>query len=299
MENTIYSDRFSRKIARLVDSKFTEIEYAPQGIYCDGLTGWRLMFRELAESRRLIWLLILRDLSIRYRQSMLGYVWAIVPPIVTVATFAFLNAWRVIPIGDTRIPYVPFALWGLSVWQLFAGCLSGCTGSLASSGSLVTKVNFPRESVVIAAIGQPILDFVVRLVPVIAVFIWYGVAPTPGVLLVPLVLLPVILLALGLGFVMAIANLVVRDIGNAVSMVLTVGMFLTPVLYPAPVRWPFFLVNLLNPISPLVNASQDLIAVGHVIRPEMFAAACIISLALTLSGWRAFRVTIPSVAGYA
>ena len=95
---------------------------------------------------------------------------------------------------------------------------------------------------------------------------------------------------------MAIANLVVRDIGNAVGMVLTVGMFLTPVLYPARVRWPFFWSTSL---TPLVNASQDLSAVGHVIRPEMFAAACIISLALTLSGWRAFRVTIPRVAGYA
>jgi len=299
MENTTYSGQLSANASKPVRSKITEIEYTPQGVRRDGMAGWRLMVRELAENRRLIWLLILRDLSVRYRQSLLGYAWAIVPQIVTVAIFAFLNAWRVIPIGDTRIPYVPFALWGLSVWQLFAGCLSGCTSSLVSSGSLVTKVNFPRETLVISAVGQSVFDFFVRLAPVFTVFIWYGVVPAWGIVFVPVVLLPVILLALGFGFVLSIANLVIRDIGNALGMALTVAMFLTPVLYPAPVRWPFFLINLLNPLSPLLNASQELIAAGYINRPEMFAAACIFSLALALGGWRVFRVTIPRVAGYA
>ena len=102
------------------------------------------MFAELTESRRLIWLLMLRDISVRYKQSMLGYVWAVIPQLATVGVFAFLHASRVLPIGGTRIAYVAYALWGISVWQLFAGCLSSCTTSLVSSGSLVTKVNFPR-----------------------------------------------------------------------------------------------------------------------------------------------------------
>jgi lipopolysaccharide transport system permease protein len=163
----------------------------------------------------------------------------------------------------------------------------------------VTKVNFPREMLVIAALGNPVFDFFVRLMPVIVVFVWYGVVPSWGVVLVLLIVLPVILLALGLGFVLSIANLVIRDTGNALGTVLTIGMFLTPVLYPPPVRWPFFLVNLLNPLSPLLTASQDLIAVGFLTRPEMFAIACVLSLVLALAGWRAFRVTIPRVAGYA
>ncbi len=81
------------------------------------------MFAELADSRRLIWLLILRDISVRYRQSILGYVWAVIPQLATVGIFAFLHASRVLPIGATRIAYVAYALWGISVWQLFAGCL--------------------------------------------------------------------------------------------------------------------------------------------------------------------------------
>jgi homopolymeric O-antigen transport system permease protein len=276
-----------------------EVMYTPGGVRRGEVSGWRVMFKELAESRRLIWLLVLRDISVRYRQSILGYAWAVVPQIATVGVFAFLHASRVLPIGGTRIPYVAYAVWGISVWQFFAGCLLNCTNSLASSGSLVTKVNFPREALVIAAVGQPTFDFLVRLVPVVAVFVWYGVIPSWEIVFMPLVLLPVMLLALGLGFVLAIANLVIRDTGNALGTALTIGMFLTPVLYPPPVRWPFFLVNLLNPLSPLLAASHDLIAQGFLSRPEMFGAACLLALTLALGGWRAFRVTIPRVAGYA
>jgi lipopolysaccharide transport system permease protein len=276
-----------------------EIVYTPDGARRNGVSGWRIMFADLVESRRLIWLLILRDISVRYRQSILGYIWAIIPQLATVSVFAFLHASRVLPIGGTRIAYVAYALWGISVWQLFAGSLSSCTASLVSTGSLVTKVNFPREALVIAAVGPPVFDFIVRLVPVVGVFIWYGVAPSWGIIFIPLVLLPVMLLALGLGFVLSIANLVIRDTGNALGTVLTVGMFLTPVLYPPPVRWPFFLVNLLNPLSPLLTASQDLIAEGFLTKPEMFVVACVLSLVSALAGWRAFRVTIPRVAGYA
>jgi lipopolysaccharide transport system permease protein len=276
-----------------------EIVYTPSGVRQNGLTGWRVMVNELVSSRRLIWLLILRDISVRYRQSMLGYVWAVIPQIVTVGAFAMLNAWRVVPMGKTAIPYVIYAAWGISVWQLFAGCLSACTTSLAAAGSLVTKINFPRECLVIAAVGQPVFDFFVRLVPVFAVFAWFGVMPSWRVILIPIVLCPMILLALGFGFLLSIANLAIKDTGNALGTALTMGMFLTPVLYPPPVRWPFTLINILNPVSPLLSATQDLVALGSLTRPGSVAAAWLFALLVLLVGWRIFRVTIPRAAGYA
>ena len=151
----------------------------------------------------------------------------------------------------------------------------------------------------IAALGQPAFDFVVRLIPVITVFIWCGVLPSWESVFIPLLLVPVLLLALGLGFVLSIANLVIRDTANALGTALTIGMFLTPVLYPPPVRWPFYLINFCNPLSPLLAASQDLIAEGFLTKPEMLTAACIFSTALFLAGWRAFRITILRVLGYA
>lgn len=257
------------------------------------------MFNELTASRRLIWLLMMRDISVRYRQSMLGYVWAVIPQIVTVGAFTVLNAWRIVPMGKTTIPYVIYAAWGISVWQLFAGCLSACTTSLASAGSLVTKINFPRESLVIAAIGQPIFDFLVRLIPVCAVFVWYGVSPSWSIMFLPLVLGPIIFLAVGFGFTLSIANLALKDTGNALGTALTIGMFLTPVLYPPPVRWPFTLINAVNPLSPLLSATQDLVAFGSITRPIPFAAAYLVAILVFLVGWRTFRVTILRAAAYA
>ncbi len=276
-----------------------EAVYSAGGARRNGLREWNIMIKGLADSRQLIWLLMLRDISVRYRQSVLGYVWAIGPQIVTVGVFAFLNASRVLPISKTPIPYLAYALWGISVWQLFSGCLSACTSSLANAGPLVTKINFPREALVVAALGHPIFDFLVRLVPVGFVFIWYGVAPSWGVVFVPVVLFLVILLALGAGFVLSVVNLAIRDTANALGMVLSIGMFLTPVLYPPPVRWPFFLVNILNPLSPLLIATQDLIADGVLSRPEGFTLSCLFSVLLFLSGWRFFRLTILRIAEYA
>jgi lipopolysaccharide transport system permease protein len=299
MNNDVSAQESAVRSANSSRTEEVEISYSPRGVLRNGQAGWRIMVKELVNSRRLIWLLILRDISVRYRQSVLGYVWAMIPQIVTVGAFAILNAWRVVPMGKTAIPYVIYAAWGISVWQLFAGCLSACTTSLAAAGSLVTKINFPRECLVIAAIGQPIFDFFVRLVPVLAVFAWYGVTPSWSTMFLPLVLCPVILLGVGFGFILSIANLAIKDTGNALGTALTIGMFLTPVLYPPPVRWPFTLINVVNPLSPLLTATQDLISLGSLTGPASFAAACLFAVFVSLVGWRIFRLTILRAAAYA
>ncbi|GAB4254377.1 MAG: hypothetical protein Kow0065_01350 [Methylomicrobium sp.] len=258
--------------------------------------AWSSMFKELWQSRELVWRLILRDFSVRYRQSILGYLWAILPQITTVAIFTFLSKHRVFDMGETAMPYVIHALWSLSVWQLFSSCLVGCTNSLVNAGSLVTKINFTKEALVIAAIGQGVIDFTIRLVPVIAVFVWFGFTPSWQAAFIPLILLSVILMAVGVGFFMAIINLVLRDAGNAISMMLTFGMFLAPILYPPPVREPFVVVNYLNPFSPMLIATQRLLS-GQ---PLEWSTALLVSISLSLIvfllGWRVFHITMPRVA---
>jgi len=279
----------------LTADTLTAVVYTPQSTRDQGWHIWRTMIREILNSRELIWRLILRDISVRYRQSVLGYVWAILPPVVTVTIFAFLTDSRIIPISQTSLPYVVYALWSIGVWQLFAGCLTACTNSLISAGPLVTKVNFPKEALVTAAIGQPLFDFLIRLVPIICVFIWYDVTPRWQAVFLPLTLIPSILLALGLGFVLSITNLVLRDVSNILTMALTFGMFLTPALYPPPTSWPFGLINILNPFSPLLIASQDLIVYGSLTMPQAFLFSCLFSILVFLVGWRLFHLTMPRI----
>ncbi len=254
------------------------------------------MLQDLIGSRELIWRLMIRDFSVRYRQSILGYIWAVLPQLVTVAIFTFLSQHRVFDMGKPDLPYIIHALWSISVWQLFAGCLIGCTNSLVNAGSLVTKINFPKEALVISALGQPMLDFLIRLVPVTLVFVWYGFIPPWQSLFIPLILCAVILMALGLGFLMAIVNLVLRDMGNMLSMVLTFGMFLAPILYPPPVREPFVWINVINPFSPLLIATQNLLAGRNLMQPELLAGMMVLSLMLFFLGWRTFHITMPRIA---
>lgn len=270
--------------------------YSPDVIKKLGWRAWPIMVRDLVRTRELIWRLVLRDLSARYRQSILGYGWAIFPSIVTAGIFAYLSRTRVLPIGETPLPYVAYALWSIGVWQLFTGCLLACTNSLISAESLVTRINFPKEALVFGSVGQAVFDFLIRLLPVIIVFWWQGVMPAWQAIFLPIILVQVVLLALGIGFVLSIANLLLRDIGNALSIVLAFGMFLTPVVYPPPVTWPFVLINVLNPFSPLLIATQDLIATGRISMPGALASSSLVSVLVFLLGWRFFYGAIRRIA---
>ena len=161
---------------------------------------------------------------------------------------------------------------------------------------MVTKVNFPKEVLIISSAGLPVFEFIVRLIPIGVILWWYGVPLHWSILFMPLVLFPVILMALGGAFILAVSNLVVRDIANMLGIILGVTVFLTPVFYPPPESYPFFLINILNPLSPLVIATQDLLGEGRIADSGIFSAACLFSLLLFLSGWRLFHLVMPKVA---
>ena len=261
-----------------------------------GLRVWLKMLLELIQNRELIWRFFLRDLSARYRQSVFGYVWAIMPAIVTVITFTYLNRSRILPIGETDIPYPAYVLLGITVWQLFTAGLTGATQSLVKAGSLVTRVNFSRETLVFAAFGQSLFDFLIRIILILVVFAWFRVVPTWTVILVPFVLIPFVLMTVGLGFFLALANGVFRDIGNALTLIMTFAMFLTPVVYPPPTQWPKVLINYVNPVSPFIIATRDLTTRGTLSQPDGLLLACAISLLIFLVGWRVFYLAMPRVA---
>ncbi len=276
--------------------QFKELVYGGNRGTPVGLSPWVEMVSDLWQSRELLIRLMIRDISARYRQSFLGYAWALILPLVTVAIFTFLTNRRALPIGGTPIPYPVFALWSLMVWQLFSGILTGCTDSLTVAGPLVTKLNFTKESLVIAALGQPLFEFAIKLLAFAIVCGIYSVIPSWSMLLIPLTLTPLLLLALGLGFILSVINLAARDTSNIVNMLVIIGMFATPVLYPPPVTAPFFLINFLNPVSPLLIATQDLVAYGELRHPDIFLAGTIFSATLFIYGWRIFRIVMPRVA---
>lgn len=252
--------------------------------------GYGEMARDLSSSRELIWRLFVRDFSARYKQTLLGVLWAVIMPLVMVGTFWFLNRSGVLNLGDLDLPYAAYALLGLAFWQIFAGGLVAASNSIVSGGSMVVKINFPKESLVIASLGQTLVETLVRLALVVIVFIYYQIVPAWTALLVPAAIIPLLLLTLGLGFLLSLLNALFRDIANIVTVAVTFLLFLTPVLYPPPAGRAFQLLNQFNPLSPLVTGPRDLVIVGHLTDPVGFAWAGLASLAVFLLSWRLFHL---------
>lgn len=278
------------------DTIIKEITYLPDSHLGFGWRVWRQMFVELIGSRELIWRFFLRELSARYRQSFFGYVWAIMPAILTVVTFTYLNRSGTLAIGETGMPYPVYVLLGMTVWQLFATGLIRTTQCLVKARAIITQINFSRESLVIAAFGEAVFNFLLRFILIIAIFIWYRVVPAWTVIFVPVILVPLSLMTLGIGFILALANGVFRDIGNSLTMILTFAMFLTPVVYPPPVSGAKIFINYLNPVSPFVIAARELTMSGQLSRPYGLVLGCGVGLLIFLIGWRVFHLAMSHIA---
>ena len=143
---------------------------------------------------------------------------------------------------------------------------------------------------VIAALGQSIFEFLVRIGLLVVVFAIYKVIPSWMTLLLPLALIPLVLLTLGLGFLLALLNVLARDMGNIVTLMTTFLLFLTPVLYPAPSTGLFATLSIYNPLSALVAGARDLVIFGYIREPLQFLAVSLISLVIFLISWRIFHI---------
>ncbi len=246
------------------------------------------MFGELYDFHELIWRLFARDLSAKYKQSLLGNAWCLAMPFVAIGTFMYLNHAGILHIQHTSIPYPLYALIGLSIWQIFATGLNSGANSLVGAGDMVTKINFPREVLVIASMAQSVFEFLIKFGLIIVFFCVFKYFPSWKIIFFPIVLLPLLFLTVGLSLVLSLLNGVMRDIGNIVSLLLMFLMFLTPVLYPVPAK--NFLLLKFNLLSPLINAPRELMTEGSIHQPVLFGVASVVSLLIFLMAWRIFHL---------
>ena len=253
----------------------------------------RSMVRDLAAARHLAWRLFVRDISARYRQSALGVLWAFLPPVVTAVTFITLNRAAVINVGATAVPYPVFVLFGAVFWQLFSESLAAPLKAVEGSKSMLAKINFPREALIISGAGQVLFDFGIRAV-ILAVFLAvYRIPPTWGLLLLPFAVLALLTLGTVIGLLLTPVGALYSDVSAALPTVTGLWFFLTPVVYPAPTRWPYSLLSQVNPVSPLLNAARDLATRGTIQDPLLFlaeSAATVVGLCLM---WVLYRMSLP------
>jgi lipopolysaccharide transport system permease protein len=261
------------------------------------LAEWRSMIEDAWRARELVTQFIVRDFSARYRQSLLGYLWSVFPPIVMVAIFTLLQSGKVFDPGEMNsVPYPVFALLGLTTWGFFATGLMQMTSSMTSAAAIIKKIHFPREALIFAGVGQAAFETLVRSVLAAVLMAWFRIQAPWTALLIPLLFIPLALLTLGLGFILASLNALVRDVSAALGVVLQMALFLTPVIYlHTSSRLLSFVTHYLNPVSAFVVSIRDLATLGTLTMPAALAVSSGVSLAMFLIGWRVFRVASPII----
>lgn len=254
------------------------------------------IFDELKENRWLTYQLFKRDFFAVYKQSFIGILWVLIIPLVSVGTFIVLNQSGIFNIGDIDVPYPIYALLGMAFWQLFATGLVAGSNSLVAAGAMITKINFSKKSLVIASSGQSIVTFLIQFGFVAILFVYYWIAPSIASLLVPIIIIPIMLLTLGLGFILSLFNGIVRDVGNMLSLFLTFLMFLTPVMYAKPTTGILATLTNYNPLYYLVLAPRELVLTGTITEWVGFLIASILSVIVFMVCLVVFHLTETRVA---
>jgi lipopolysaccharide transport system permease protein len=227
---------------------------------------WQVDLKEIWQFRDLFYFLTWRDIKVKYKQTMVGVLWAIFQPFITMIIFTvFFGKFAQIP--SDGIPYPIFVYTGLLFWTLFNGGLSSASDSFVANEKIVTKIYFPRIMLPISTIITHVVDFAVAAIILGIMMVFYGYTPSIiGVVLIPFLLLMSILSAMGIGLLFASLNVKYRDVRFVLPFFIQLLLFITPVIYPVSIinekyRW----ILGLNPMSGVIDVARTgILGVGQI-----------------------------------
>ena len=219
--------------------------------------GWiGLDLREIWQFRDLLESLALRDLKLRYKQTVLGVLWVVLVPLMAAGVFSFVFG-TVAKLPSGKVPYLVFSFAGLLGWSYFAGVLTKISACLLGNSNLISKVFFPRLILPFSTIASNLVDFLVSAAVMAVLLVIYHVVPSPALLLLPVWMIMLTAVALGLGLSTAALAVSYRDIPYIIPVFTQILLYASPVAYsvnavPARLRW----VYSLNPLTPPLEAMR-------------------------------------------
>jgi len=234
-------------------------------------------FAELWSYRELVWVMIVRDLKVRYKQTVMGVAWAVIQPLTMIAIFTLIFG-KLAKIPSDGYPYPVFVFSGLLAWNFFSASIATSGVSLISASNVVTKVYFPRIIIPISSIGVSLVDFLISIVLLLIMMLFYSQAITLNILLLPFCLAGLMVLSIGFGSWLASVTVMYRDFRYVITYMLQIWMYLTPVLYPisfVPEKWRWLLY--LNPMYGWINGIR-----ASFLGQEIDVIGIIISLVLSI-----------------
>jgi lipopolysaccharide transport system permease protein len=272
-----------------------ERTYTPSSEVRHPLRLLRSMGLDVLAGRELAWRLFVRDTAAQYRQSVLGYFWIIIPPLTTSIIFILLNSANVLVSSDLGMPYPVYVLTGTVFFGLFSDGMAAPLRTVMASKSLLIKVAFPREALILTAWAQTLLSFLIRiaLLLVCLLLVHADFAAT-----VPLAIIPcfgLMLFGMMVGVLLVPAGALFQDITNGLVLLTSALMLITPVAFAPPSSGTLAWVMDHNPLTPLVLSARDLTITGSTAHlPATFAiiGGCLV---LFFLGWVLFRLAVPII----
>jgi lipopolysaccharide transport system permease protein len=247
-----------------------------------------LNLKEIWAYRELLYFLIWRDVKVRYKQTLLGVIWVVLQPLMTmVITTLFFG--KLVGVPSDGLPYALFVFVGLLPWMFFSKAITQSGNSLVSSANLITKVYFPRLIIPSATVMSGLVDFAVAFVLLVGLMMYYGVSLSVAMLMFPALVLLTTILALGSGMWLSALNVKYRDVGAIIPFIIQIGMFVTPIYYPSsliPEKWQWAIK--LNPLTGIIeNLRASLL--GRPFDWSALAISALIAFALFISSAYIFR----------
>jgi lipopolysaccharide transport system permease protein len=245
--------------------------------------------RALARYRDLLYTLSLHRIKVRYKQSLLGLAWALLQPLALMLIYTLVFS-LIARVESGAQPYAVFAFAGLLPWTFFTSAVASVTTSFVNNSTLVTKVYFPREILPLTYVIAALFDFAVASTLLVGLFVWYDLPLTLAALWAVPVMAVAAVLVTGVGLLLSVIQVRVRDVGVAVPLVLQVLMFASPVVYPlqAVPAWlrPWYD---LNPLVGIVDGFRRAVLDGAAPDPRLLGMAAGLSIAVLLVAYVAFR----------
>ena len=253
---------------------------------------------KLAQYRDLIWTLSIHRIKVRYKQSVLGVLWAVLQPISMMLIFTFIFSF-IARMPSEGLPYAIFAYTALLPWNYFSTGVSNATNSLVSHAQFVTKVYFPREILPISYIVAALFDFSVACILLAGFMVYYHVPLTINVLYAIPIIVVVSCFALAISFFLSATQVRFRDVGVAVPLLLQVWLFATPVIYPlsaVPQRWRT--LYLLNPMAGIIENFRQVMLTGSAPESRSVLISAAISVALLVVSYLYFKLSEATMADH-
>ncbi|WP_298368866.1 ABC transporter permease [uncultured Lutibacter sp.] len=249
--------------------------------------------KDIYNSRFLARQLATRDIKAQYRQSYLGILWAFITPISTAAVWVFLNLTGTIKLSDTGVPYPVFAFSGTLLWAILIEAINSPTTSTKGARGLLSKINFPKEALLISGIYKLLFNSSIKLGLLFVFFLLFGVDFHLSILFFPLALLGIIVFGTAIGLFITPVAMLYNDVNRILTMGFRLLMYITPVVYIIPKEGIMKTLMEYNPLTPLLLTTRDVLLGQAPQFLTYYFIVILVSIPLLMLGLVVYRISIP------